>query len=97
MSKKHDENKDLRSVSRVARVDYHDKSIQCAKSAKLGIHMLGKIDFLTKYCGWHFVWNNSAGVSVIKDDTDNPSNARAQKKQKKEPKLTDKTKKLKRK
>ena len=34
---------------------------------------------------------------IIKDDTEKSSNARAQKKQKKEPKLTDKTKKLKRK
>ena len=30
---KHDENKDLRSFSRIGKVDYSDKTLQCAKSA----------------------------------------------------------------
>ena len=58
--------------------------------------MWGKIDFLTRYCGWHFIWDNSAGVGMTKyDDNDNP--ARTVKKAKKEHQLTDKTKKSKKK
>lgn len=58
MAKKHDENKDLRSISRIARINYGSKTIQAAKTDIIGIHMWGKIDYLTHYCGWHFVWNN---------------------------------------
>lgn len=94
---KHDENKDLRSFSRIGKVDYSDKTLQASKSSTIGIHMWGKIDFLTKYCGWHFVWNNSAGVGLTKSNDDNANSTRASKKAKKEPKLTDKTKKSKKK
>lgn len=87
---KHDENKDLRSFSRIGKVDYSDKTLQCAKSATIGIHMLGKIDFLTKYCGWHFVWNNNAGNSYNQFNSDSGVNIK--KKSKKEYQLTDKTK-----
>lgn len=66
---KHDENKDLRSVSRIAKVNLSDKTIRCSKSATIGIHMWGKIDFLTKYCGWYFFWDNTAtGGSLFTDD-----------------------------
>lgn len=93
---KHDENRDLRSFSRVGKVDYSNKTLQASKSSTIGIHMWGKIDFLTKYCGWHFVWNNSAGIGLTKSN-DNINSARASKKAKNEPKLTDKTKKTKKK
>ena len=89
---KHDENKDLRSFSRIGKVDYSDKTLQCAKSATIGIHMWGKIDFLTKYCGWHFVWNNNAGSSYNQFNSDSNSDVNVKKKSKKEHQLTDKTK-----
>ena len=93
---KHDENKDLRSFSRIGKVDYSSKTLQCAKSAVICIHLWGKIDFLTKYCGWFLVWDNNAGVGMPKsDDNDNPT--RTAKKAKKEHQLTDKTKKSKKK
>ena len=95
--KRHDENRDLRSFSRIGKVDYSSKTLQCAKSAVIGIHLWGKIDFLTKYCGWHFVWNNSAGVGLTKSNDDNTNSTRANKKAKKEHQLTDKTKKSKKK
>lgn len=96
MRKNLDENKCLRSFSRIGRVDYHDKTLQCSRNATIGIHLLGKIDYLTKYCGWHFIWNNSAGVNYHPTTTsENTNSARAAKKAKKEPKLTDKTKKKK--
>ena len=91
---KHDENKVLRSVSRIAKIDYGSKSIKCSKNATIGIHMWGKIDYLTNYCGWYFNLDNSAGVGYNPFATDSTSSARAQKKVKKEPKLTDKTKKV---
>lgn len=95
MSKKHDESKDLRNFSRIGRVGYNDKTLQCSKNATIGIHLWGKIDYLTKYCGWHFIWNNSAGVSYNTEFTSNNDSVRAAKKAKKELKLTDKTKKKK--
>lgn len=89
---KHDENKDLRSFSRIGKVDYSDKTLQCAKSAIIGIHLWGKIDFLTKYCGWHFVWNNNVGNSYNQFNSDSNSDVNVQKKSKKEHQLKDKTK-----
>jgi hypothetical protein len=86
---KHDENKDLRSVSRIARVNLADKSINCSKTATIGIHMWGKLDFLTKYCGWHFIWDNTAGVGSLATDD---KSVRDLKNAKKERKLSDKTK-----
>ena len=79
---KHDENKDLKSFSRIGKVSLGDKTLRASKNATIGIHMWGKIDFLTRYCGWHFIWDNSAGVGMTKyDDNDNP--ARTDKKAKK--------------
>lgn len=96
MSKKHDENKDLRSFSRIGKVDYPNKTLQCSKNATIGIHLWGKIDFLTKYCGWFFSFNNSAGTGGYVGNDDSKTN-RELKKAKKEHKLTDKTKKGKKK
>lgn len=90
---KHDENRDLKSFSRIGRVDYSNKTISCSKNATIGIHMWGKIDFLTRHCGWSFIWDNTAGVNYL--NVDNKTSVRDQKKAKKEPKLTDKTKKKK--
>ena len=91
---KHDENKDLRSFSRIGKVNIADKTLQASKSATIGIRMWGKIDFLTHYCGWHFIWNNSAGVGGYSGGkNDSTTSAREAKKAKKAPKLTDKTKK----
>ena len=92
---KHDENKDLKSLSRIAKINLADKTIQCAKSTTIGIHMWGKIDFLTHYCGWHFIWNNNAGNSYAQFNSN--SDVDVQKKSKKEHQLTDKTKKSKKK
>ena len=93
---KHDENKDLRSFSHIGKVSPGDKTLRASKNATIGIHMWGKIDFLTKYCGWFLVWDNSAGVGMSKSD-DNTNSALTAKKAKKEHQLTDKTKKSKKK
>ncbi len=94
MNKKHDENKDLRLISRVAKVDYSNKTIQAPKSAIIGIRSWGRIDFLTRYCGWLFFWNNKVKVStrlVTSDDV--TKHKRDAKKAAKENTLTDKRKK----
>ena len=82
MAKRHDENKCLRSFSRIGKVGY-DKSLQAPKNAVIGIHLWGKIDYLTKYCGWHFIWNND--VNVARNVSDNAETS--VKKQKKDYKL----------
>ena len=63
MAKNHDEAKDIRLVSRIARIDYSNKTIQSPKSAIIGNKTLGRIDFLTHYCGWTFIYNNDVKVS----------------------------------
>lgn len=83
MSKKHDENKCLRSFGRIGRVNAYDKTLQASKNAIIGIHLWGKIDYLTKCCGWHFIWNNEATVSRNISDNSETSI----KKQKKDYKL----------
>lgn len=91
--KRHDENKDLRSFSRIGKVNYGDKTLQASRSATIGIHMWGKIDYLTHYRGWHFMYNNSIGVGTVNVNLDNSiENTKSTKKSAKEHKLTDKTK-----
>lgn len=95
MAKSYDENKCLRSVSRVARIDYGTNSIQAGKTAIIGIHTWGKIDYLVNYCGWRFYWNNSAGTGGYigsSDDSYKKKTYREMKKASKAPKLTNKNK-----
>lgn len=93
MSRKHDENKDLRSLARIAKIDFSMKAIKCSKNATIGIRTWGRIDYLTKYCGWHFIWDNSAGNSLREFSNDEvKTSVRKQKKEAKAPKLTNKKK-----
>ena len=94
--KNHDENKDLRCFSRVGKINYSDKTLRASKHAIIGIHMWGKIDFLTHYCGWIFIWDNTAGIGGYYDDEVRPEqvkNLSNSRKVSKEHSLTDKTKK----
>ena len=95
MSKNHDENKDIRLVSRIAKIDYSNKTIQAPKSAIIGNKTWGRIDYLTHYCGWTFIWNNIVSVrsyNVNNDDND-VKRKREVKKTSKEKTLTNKKKK----
>jgi hypothetical protein len=97
MAKRHDENKDLRSISRIGMINNGDKTIQIPKGATIGIHMWGKIDYLTKYCNWVLIWNNSA-IASANNSSENKTSKRDNKKAKKERQLTNKnTKQLKKK
>lgn len=50
MSKKHDERKDLKCVSRIAKINGNHITISI--NAVIGIHTWGRIDFLVHYCGY---------------------------------------------
>ena len=92
--KKHDEKKDLKCVSKVAEIN--GNHIIIPTNTVIGIHMWGRIDFLTHYCGWTFIWDNTAGVGGYYDDepkTERVKNLVNSRKISKEYSLTDKTKK----
>lgn len=89
MAKKHDERKDLRSVSRVTHID--GNHITIGDKSAVGIHTWGKIDFLVNYCGYHVHYERGARASNLKFDEANTS-AREAKKIRKEHKLTNKKK-----
>ena len=94
MGKKHDENKDIRLVSRIAKIDYSNKTIQAPKSAIIGNKTWGRIDFLCHYCCWYFMWYNDVRVSVrySSNDSDVTKRKRDAKKAAKENMLTNKKK-----
>lgn len=96
MSKNHDENKDLRLVSIIAKIDYSNKTIQAPKSAIIGNKTWGRIDYLTHYCGWTFIWNNEVRISgrnMHSDDDTTTKRKRDAKKAKADNSLTNKKKK----
>lgn len=73
MAKKHDENKDLKAVYRIARIYYAQKVITVFNDAIIGIHMLGKLDFLSHYCGWTITRNGGRiDTSFKNNDNDLP-------------------------
>lgn len=90
MSKKHDERKDLKCVSRIAKID--GNCIIIPINAVIGIRTWGRIDFLVHYCG--YVINH--GSNTIKPSNlnfeDATVRAREVKKIKKEHKLISKKK-----
>lgn len=55
MAMKHEEEKALKSFSRVGEVKASSKSLRVSKGAIIGIKMWGKIDYLTHYRGWTLV------------------------------------------
>lgn len=92
---KHDENKDLKLFSRIGKVNTVTKTLKASKSQVIGIRMWGRIDFLTHYCGYVFIWDNTAGVGITNVDNTTIVSSNP-KKDKKEHQLTDKTKRTKR-
>lgn len=51
MAKRHSEDKAVKSITRVSKVNAMTKTLQVSKGAIIGIKTWGKIDFLTHYCG----------------------------------------------
>ncbi len=89
MAKKHDERKDLMSVSRIARIN--GNHIIIGDKSAVGIHTWGKIDFLVHYCGYYVHYECGAKPSNLKFD-ESKTSAREAKKIRKEHKLTNKKK-----
>ena len=89
MAKKHDERKDLKCVSRVAKIN--GNHIIVPTNDVIGIHTWGRIDFLVHYCGYVLNRSNNVKASNLKFDEVNTS-AREAKNIRKEHKLTNKKK-----
>ena len=89
MAKKHDERKDLMSVSRIARIN--GNHIIIGDKSAVGIHTWGKIDFLVNYCGYVATYEHGVKASNLKFD-ESKTSAREAKKIHKEHKLTNKKK-----
>ena len=52
---KHEENVDVRRVSRIAKIDTHNKLIQLNKSDAIGIKTWGRIDYLCNILGYRLI------------------------------------------
>lgn len=89
MAKKHDEKKDLKCVSRVAKIN--GNRIIVPIDAVIGINTWGRIDFLIHYCGYILYRAKNVKASNLNFE-DASVNAREAKKIKKEHKLTNKKK-----
>ena len=89
MTKKHDERKDLKCVSKVAEIN--GNRIIIPTDAVIGIHTWGRIDFLVHYCG--YILNRGKNVKASNLNFEDATvSAREAKKIKKEHKLTNKKK-----
>lgn len=90
----YDENKCLKSISKVTQINYGNSTIVGHPDVPIGIRRLGKIDYLCNYCGWHFYWDATVRVGHnYAVNPDSPKSARQAKKEKKQPKLKNKNKK----
>ena len=87
--KKHDEKKDLKCVSRIAKIDGNHIIIPI--NAVIGIRTWGRIDFLVHCCGYILNRSKNVKASNLKFE-DAEVRAREAKKIKKEHKLSNKKK-----
>lgn len=88
--KNHDENKDVRLVGRIAKIDTRAKTITMSKNTTVGIRVLGRIDFLCNHCGYVRLFDNSVAISKKKVADDDETKNRPKKS--KEHQLTNKNK-----
>ena len=77
---KHEENVDVRRVSRIAKIDTHFKVIQINKSQDIGIKTWGRIDYLCNILGYRLV-RNGVVVNGVFDNSDTKQHNRDIKKQ----------------
>lgn len=68
----HDENKDVRLLSKIAKINQGTKSIIIRRDQMIGNKRWGRIDFLCHYCGYHLVREDGvvANISVNDDRED---------------------------
>lgn len=90
---KHDENKDVRLLSKIAKVDTIQKTIQIAKTQLLGNKRWGRLDYLTHYCGYVIIWSTAGQINAYQNKKENEEERINVVKEKKEVhKLTNKKK-----
>lgn len=61
----HDENKDVRLLSKIAKINQGNKSIIVKRDQIIGNKRWGRIDFLCHYCGYHLVREDGVVPTVI--------------------------------
>ena len=78
---KHEENVDVRRVSRIAKIDTHNKLIQLNKSTIIGIKTWGRIDYLCNILGYRLIKSGIVVSDRLNDGTDVKQHNREVKKQ----------------
>lgn len=66
MSKNHDENKDVKLLSKIAKIDTVRKTIQIAKNQIIGNKRWGRLDYLTHYCDYVIIWSTTGQIAAFK-------------------------------
>lgn len=82
MSKQHDENQDVRILSRRIKVNQGQKAIYVSHSDAIGLRMWGRIDYLVHYCKYHLIWGDSGIITKANyEDSDKKEDLRKLKKE----------------
>lgn len=79
----HDENKDVRLLSKIARINQGSKSIIIRRDQVIGNKRWGRIDFLCHYCGYHLVREDGAVANISVNDDRNDKRKKDELKKKK--------------
>ena len=90
---KHEENVDVRRVSRIAKIDTHNKLIQLNKSDNIGIKTWGRIDYLCNVLGYRLIKSGIVVSDKFTSDEDAKKHNREVKKQAKADKANNNMKK----
>ena len=90
---KHEENVDVRRVSRIAKIDTHNKLIQLNKTDQIGIKTWGRIDYLCNILGYRLIKSDIVITDKFSDGADVKQDTRKLKKQVKEAKANNNMKK----
>lgn len=61
----HDENKDVRLLSKIAKINQGTKSIIIRRDQIVGNKRWGRIDFLCHYCGYHLVREDGVVATTV--------------------------------
>ena len=78
---KHEENVDVRRVSRIAKIDTHNKLIQLNKGQNVGLKLWGRIDYLCNILGYRLIKSGIVVSDKLNDGTDVKQHNREVKKQ----------------
>lgn len=76
----HDEAKDLQLLSKIAKIDRGGKIITISVNQPIGNRRWGRLDFLTRYRGWHLV---RSGNLIAQPGTSERTSKREEKEMKK--------------